>query len=99
MQTFLTKVELQRFPSTACETLTREWGLIEAEDLGQAEAIAQIQVDKDNSGDWVAEEHKFWRKTGDVTIVKLRTTEPIDDDEAQTLQKYGMAYYINRETV
>ncbi len=92
MQAFLIKVEIVN-----SEVEYRDWALVRAETMGEAEALAQTQVDKDNAKSFTEEESKYWTYGESNAIVKLRGVEPIDDEEEQVLQKYGIAYFINED--
>lgn len=88
MNVYLIKVEI-----TDSGREYREFGLVEADDYGEAERLAHEQVARDNSGN---QAQAWWTIPADEVEVKLKGIEPIDDEDAEFLQIHGLAYFINR---
>lgn len=89
---FLIKVEI-----IVGECEYRDWAIVGAENMAEAEKMAIAQVIIDNDGNEASEGLKYWIKKDrkDMnTIVKLKSVEPISHDDMLVLTKYGIAYNI-----
>jgi hypothetical protein len=74
----------------------REWGLVEANDMAEAEKIAQSQVEYDNQSREIDDNKRYWTYGDGELEVRLRSVEPITDEDAQVLKKHGIAYQIGK---
>lgn len=73
----------------------RDWGVLKADNMGEAEKITnhQIKIENDDSG--ASDDLKYWTDPSGELGAKLHAIQPISDTEADVLQKYGIAYIIN----
>lgn len=73
----------------------RDWGIVVAQNLGEAEKIVREQVDIDNDHSNLSDEVKYWSYVDSYAVVQLHTIQPLTDNDAKVLQKFGIAYIIN----
>lgn len=75
----------------------RDWGIVRAENMGEAEKIVEDQLDKDNDENDISDEARYWTYGDGLTAVKLHAINPLTPNDAKVLQKLGIAYIINEE--
>lgn len=74
----------------------RDWGIVEAQNLGEAEKMATTQIDIDNDDSDSTDEAKYWLYGDGMMSVRLHTVHPLTENDAEVLQKLGIAYIINK---